>query len=177
MGSRMSNNLILGLDPSLTSTGWCVMAEADERIISKGRITSNNKYEEDVRVMTICQDICMIAQEYLVSEVAMEGQFSAGLNLSTGLLLSRLRGAVMHAIRTEGLNIFYYQPSDVKKVITGKGNAGKEIVFESLSDIYKEDAVFLDIGPYSDKPGKKKTSDIYDAVGVCYTHIKRKRNG
>ena len=57
-------------------------------------------------------------------------------------------------------------PLEIKKKITGKGNSTKLEVFQKLAILYANDEVFLEIGDFSDKSGKDKTSDIYDAISI-----------
>ena len=60
-----------------------------------------------------------------------------------------------------GLEVMYIAPTSVKKFITGSGKAKKDDVAKVIRENY------IDIGEYSDSTGKKKTSDIYDAISVA----------
>ena len=55
-------------------------------------------------------------------------------------------------------------PSSVKKLVTGNGRAIKEDVAKYIQENY------IDIGEYSDKQGKNKTSDICDAISIAIAH-------
>ena len=78
------------------------------------------------------------------------------------MILRKLLGATIRMIYKEyGLETRYITPTSVKKLMTGNGKASKEEVAEHIRTNYR------DIGSYSDKAGKNKTSDIYDAIGIA----------
>ena len=67
----------------------------------------------------------------------------------------------MRMITKNNLTIEYLAPTSVKKIVTGNGKATKEDVAKYVQDHY------INIGEYSDKSGKNKTSDIYDAISIA----------
>lgn len=167
--------MILGIDGSLSSTGWCV--RDDDKIINGGKITTKknpkiNEFEdEDNRIVFICVNILEICKKYNIDNVCMEGQFiSAIQSKKTAMQLSRLRGGITTLLKVNGKNIKYRQPSEVKKLITGRGNATKEEVAEAIIRIYENSPFVQNLGPFNDRQCKDKNSDIYDSIAIatCY---------
>ena len=58
---------------------------------------------------------------------------------------------------------------EIRKKFGLKGNAKKEEVAKEVLKYYPE--LEMDIGPYSDKANKQKTSDIYDAISIGLSYI------
>ncbi len=61
------------------------------------------------------------------------------------------------------------QPKEIRKNFGLSGAAKKEEVAQEVLKYYP----FLEqqIGPYSDKNNKQKTSDIYDAISIGLSYI------
>jgi crossover junction endodeoxyribonuclease RuvC len=160
-------NRVMGLDPSISSTGWAV--KIDEDIVDLGRITTTNKSEEDERIFQIAVQILQKAREHKIDAVIMESQF-VYRNAKTALQLSRLRGGIVVLLKMANISVKYISPSEIKQAVTGNGKAEKEDVAATLLVIYKDNEKVQNIGPFSDKSNKQKTSDIYDAVAAVYSY-------
>lgn len=164
---------IMGLDPSLSSTGYFVIAETVP--VFSGRITTSKKdgTTED-RIRKILKEIIRIMDVHQVTEVSCEDGF-CGKNSRTSLQLQKLRGAVLGVCFTKNIMFYEYQPSFIRKVLGVSGNASKEEVADCITQIYPERCQL--IGPYSDKANKNKTSDIYDAAAAGIIRIKVSATG
>jgi crossover junction endodeoxyribonuclease RuvC len=184
------DNMILGIDGSLSSTGWCV--HDGNTVIAVGKIVTKNKAvtkknskkeivkeyteqekqeEEDRRIMSICEALIGIGGKYNIDAISMEGQFVGGIeSKKTALQLSRLRGAIMIMFKLNNIPIKYISPPTVKKIITGKGNCDKEVVANMIITMYHNNPIVKNIGPFIDKQCKDKTSDIYDAIGIAASY-------
>lgn len=152
----------LCIDASLTSTGWALFD--DLRLQKFGKINTQKK--DLKRLEAIVGALNDILIDDNVEQVIMEGGFSKIANLKTGLMLAELRGAIKYEISKKNLILLEPAPQQIKKLLTGNGRATKEEVFEALHEIYKNDKLFATIGPFSDSAGKKKTSDVYDAISL-----------
>lgn len=170
----MQNHNFLALDPSLTSTGYCVMS-MDGTIIKAGRITTSKSEGSDNdrinKILNFFNDNVIHKDD--IWEIATEDGFS-GKNLKTGLLLSKLRGAIFGKFNY--LKFFEYPPSFARKNMGLKGNTSKEEVADFIAKAYPH--VAIKIGPYKDT-GKNKTSDIYDAIAIAMAHrnCKKEKTG
>ncbi len=160
-------NRVMGLDPSISSTGWAVKIDGD--IVDLGRITTTNKSEEDERIFQIAVQILQKAREHKIDAVIMESQF-VYRNAKTALQLSRLRGGIVVLLKMANISVKYISPSEIKQAVTGNGKAEKEDVAATLLVIYKDNEKVQNIGLFSDKSNKQKTSDIYDAVAAAYSY-------
>lgn len=165
--------MILSLDASLSSTGYCVMNQENEELVEIGKIsTSPKKQTEEERIFTIVSKIDEVIKQYNVTHVAIENQF-LHKNPKTTMQLSRLRGALDYVIMANGCSIEHIQPSSVRKLIMDNGNADKEEVARFIQDKYKDDSKVIDLGEFCDRTCKAKNSDIYDAIAIAlaFKHI------
>lgn len=160
--------MILGLDPSLSSTGYCIMNEEQE-IATLGKIvTKVNKKtptEED-RLFVICDTLDKLIKEHGVTRVALEAQF-LHKNPKTTMILSRLRGALGYMLKVNSCTIEHFPPSSVRKILMDDGSADKEEVAQYIQDKYKDSKYVVELGEFCDRNCKAKNSDIYDAIAVA----------
>lgn len=186
---------LLALDLSVTSTGWCIFKSLktknkDYGILSCGRIiTKVEDYKcEDDRLNYICNEIEKLINQNQISIVLMEEQY-VGVNKSIGLLLRKLLGASMRTANNNKCRTEYLQSTTVRKYLNITPRT--KITFDKNGKektanikVNKEDVALyiinniIDVGEYNDGSGKKKTSDIYDAIalGVAYINILRKED-
>lgn len=164
--------VVLGLDLSMTSTGYSVIEELDGEfnLIGYGKInTKKTDFEnEDDRINSIVDRIKdIILKEQNIDYIIVENQFISR-RTNTIMALRKLLGAVMRMVTSETkIKIIYVSPTTVKKSIGGSGSSTKEDVFNSIVEKYN-----MYIGEYSDKANSNKTSDIYDSMAVAITFLK-----
>src|SRR6185312_6903944 len=104
------------------------------------------------------------------ARAVIEDQF-VGPNPQTSLFLARARGVTMLACHHAGIPVILYTPSEIKKAMTGKGNAKKELVQQAAVEQYKHNGVIEHLfGDGIKKSGKKKNDDISDALAAVHTH-------
>lgn len=161
---------ILAVDPSLTSTGFCVLNENKE-IIAIDRITSSTKDgTENQRIHNILHTLDIMVNIYGIKEIAIEDGFT-GPNKKGSLGLAKLRGAIVGYFGMKGCLVDESEPKSTRVNMGLKGNASKEEVAEYILNLYPE---LIDIiGPYSDKNNKKKTSDMYDSVCIGLAYLNK----
>lgn len=163
--------LVLGIDPSVACSGYALVYE-DLTIKDLGTITTNSKDPEPKRLDKIYQEVKAMCETYKPDVAIMEDQF-VGKNPQTGLYLARARGVAMLACYHAGVSVVLYSPSEIKKAMTGKGNAKKELVQEEAIKAFSHNGVIQQIfGGGIKKTGKKKNDDISDALAAAYTHKK-----
>lgn len=163
------NDCILSIDASLSSTGYAVFSDTD--VIEVDKITTKaNKMVEHDRIIFITNTLISVVKKYNIKNAAMEDQFT-GKNLKTSMQLSRLRGAIDYALRTNGVNVEYLSPVTVKQITSGKGNNSKEEVAISILRLYPNNDIVQSLGEFNDKQNKNKNSDMYDAIGIGYTYL------
>lgn len=159
--------MILGLDPSLSCTGYCVMDIDSGVILDLGKIaTKKDNMTEEERVFTITSKIEKVVIEYGVTNVAMESQF-LHKNPKTTMQLSRLRGALVYMLMSNNCIIEHLAPSSVRKLMMDNGSADKEEVADFIKNKHSDNKKVIDLGEFCDRNCKAKNSDIFDAIGVA----------
>jgi crossover junction endodeoxyribonuclease RuvC len=161
---------ILGLDLSLSSTGFNVIDD-NEKIITYGIInTEAKKNTEFERIYIIAKKCKELILEYNVDYVICENSFFGG-NANTGIKLARLLGGVAYAVVETGKEIDLIAPTAARKVLLGSGKSNKEDVAEWIREHH------IDLGVYSNKTvkskGIEKNSDVYDSFCVSYAWLKQ----
>ena len=147
---------ILGLDPSLSSTGWGVIEVNANRLhyIADGFIPTSPKMPIEERLDIIFNTLSEVIETYQPEEAAIEKTF-LNSNPETSLKLSMARGVVILAAGHYHLPLFEFDPTKVKKALVGVGHAGKNQV-ETMVKILL--------------PGcKPKNNDSSDALAMAIT--------
>lgn len=148
---------ILGLDPSLSSTGWGIIEINANRLqyIADGFIPTNPKLPIEERLNIIFRTLCEVIETYKPQEASIEKTF-LNSNPETSLKLSMARGVVVLASGYNNIPLFEYEPTKVKKALVGVGRAEKTQV-ETMVKILL--------------PGcKPKNNDSSDALAIAVTH-------
>ena len=147
---------ILGLDPSLSSTGWGVIEVNANRLhyIADGFIPTSPKMPIEERLDIIFNTLSEVIETYQPVEAAIEKTF-LNSNPETSLKLSMARGVVILAAGHYHLPLFEFDPTKVKKALVGVGHADKNQV-ETMVKILL--------------PGcKPKNNDSSDALAMAIT--------
>jgi crossover junction endodeoxyribonuclease RuvC len=120
---------VLGIDPSLQSTGFGVVEEEAGRLrpVAYGVIKPRTKLPLHLKLAEIKTEIEDLIRTYGPAEAAIENPFYAQ-NMRTALLLGQVRGAVLVAVAGAGCGLAEYSALEIKKAVTGYGQADKEQV-------------------------------------------------
>lgn len=156
----------LAVDPGLLCTGWSIFDEGIPVICDK--ITMKSKDTQSSRLAKLVWEFQTIIEEHEPEIMIIEDQF-VGKNMRTSLVTARAKGVIIAAAAMSGIQVIEYAPSEIKSVVTGKGNATKEFVAEELIKIYSDNEIVKSLGPYSDKT-KSKNDDMYDSLGINHTY-------
>ena len=147
---------ILGLDPSLSSTGWGVIEVNANRLhyVADGFIPTSPKMPIEEWLDIIFNTLSEVIETYQPVEAAIEKTF-LNSNPETSLKLSMARGVVILAAGHYHLPLFEFDPTKVKKALVGVGHADKNQV-ETMVKILL--------------PGcKPKNNDSSDALAMAIT--------
>ena len=148
---------ILGLDPSLSSTGWGVIETENNRLryIADGFIPTDPKLPIEQRLDRLYRAICEVIETYKPDEASIEVIF-LNSNPNSTIKLSMARGVVVLAPGTYNIPLYEYEPNKVKKATVGVGRAAKDQV-ETMVKILL--------------PGcKPQNNDSPDALAIAITH-------
>ncbi len=149
---------ILGLDPSLSSTGWGIIEVENNRVryLADGFIPTDTKASIPERLNVINQTLREIIELYKPDEAAIEQVFLNSNPVST-IKLGMARGVVIMTPAQFGISVTEYEPNKVKKAVVGVGKAEKGQV-ETMVKILL--------------PGcKPKNNDSSDALAIALCHF------
>jgi len=121
--------IILGLDPSLTCTGWGIIRADGNRIshIANGQIKTDAKAALPDRLAHLDTVLAAVISDHNPACAAVEEVF-VNDNPQSTLKLAHARGVVLLGCARGGLFVSEYAPRFVKKAIVGTGGAAKEQV-------------------------------------------------
>jgi crossover junction endodeoxyribonuclease RuvC len=120
---------VLGLDPSLQSTGFGIIENQgdDYRAVVYGIIKPERQAAFHFRLNEIRSELERIINRFKPEEVAIENPFYAR-NVRTAISLGQVRGAVLVALASRNCRLFEYSALEIKKAVTGYGQAEKDQV-------------------------------------------------
>ena len=118
--------IILGLDPSLSCTGWGVIRSEGSRLthIANGQIATDAKAPMAVRLAVLADSVAAVIAAHRPGRAAAEEVF-ANKNAQSTIKLAQARGAVLAACGQAGLHVNEHAARLVKKAVTGTGAAEK----------------------------------------------------
>ena len=118
--------IILGLDPSLSCTGWGVIRVEGSRIshIANGQVKSAAQAPMALRLHHLHDAVAAVIAAYAPDRAAAEEVF-ANKNPQSTLKLAQARGCVLAACGGAGLEVREHAARLVKKAVVGTGAAEK----------------------------------------------------
>lgn len=118
--------LILGLDPSLSSTGWGLVRVEGARLshIANGQVKTNPAAPMPQRLAALQAGIAQVIAAHAPDRAAAEEVF-LNKNPQSTLKLAQARGAVLAACGAAGLTVNEHAARLVKKAVVGTGAAEK----------------------------------------------------
>lgn len=154
---------IIGLDPSISSTGWGIIDVKGNRLsyVADGFIATNAKAPLTQRLRTIHNELRRIIELYKPDEASIEITF-LNSNPETSLKLSMARGIVFLMPALYNIPLYEYEPNKIKKALTGVGKADKTQV-ETMVKILLPAC-------------KPKNNDSSDALAIAITHAHLKNS-
>ena len=150
---------ILGIDPGLQTTGFGVIDCEGARLdyVASGTISTLKMARGDLpgRIKVLFEGVREVVQRYQPQQAAIEIVF-VNVNPQSTLLLGQARGAALAALVAAGLPVSEYTATQMKKAVTGVGQAKKEQVQEMVKRLLALPGL----------PGK----DAADALGLAIMH-------
>jgi len=138
---------IMGVDLGLRELGYAVLEKS--KVVKAGKIKVKSKNPLEKRVYTIYEEFKRLLDDLNPDIVVYESAFYS-VNPRSYSALSLSLGAVLIASAEKGKKVEELTPAEIKKSITGKGNAGKNAVkymvskilnIEKISDEHISDAI------------------------------------
>ncbi len=117
---------ILGIDPSLRSTGFGLIEAAGSQFtaIAYGHIKNPPSLLPSRCLVRIGDTIRRVVDKHKPDAVAIEGLVYVQ-NTKIAFTLGEVRGVIIAVAAKSGLPIYEYAPRKVKQSVTGLGAAGK----------------------------------------------------
>jgi crossover junction endodeoxyribonuclease RuvC len=118
--------IILGLDPSLSCTGWGVIRSDGARLshIANGEVKTDAKAAMAARLDHLHAAIGAVIGQYAPDRAACEEVF-LNANPQSSLKLAQARGVVLAACGRHNLGVNEHAARLVKKAVVGTGRAEK----------------------------------------------------
>lgn len=153
---------VLGLDPSSQSTGFGIIEYNEEKcnVRTYGAIRPSRRLPFHKKLNEIRERLDKLIETHEPEEVAIENPFYAR-NIKTALILGQVRGAVLVAVAARNCSLFEYSALEIKKAVTGYGQAEKRQVNTMVRTLlHLED----------DSVGQ----DASDALATAYCHLNKR---
>ena len=149
--------IILGIDPGTRILGYSLLdTDGDHITIPVMDVLYLRQIADfNQRISRIFDTTIRIIDSYHPDHLAIEAPFF-GKNVQSMLKLGRAQGVAIAAAMSRDLSFTEYEPSVIKQIVTGNGNASKEQVAAMLRSI---------LG-FDDSP---RYLDATDALAVAYT--------
>ena len=156
--------LVLGLDPSSTSTGYgLVRAEGwDLTFVDCGCFRPPKGADFAGRLAALDDGLAELLPRSRPDAVALESSFY-GRDADAAAKLGEARGVLRLRLHKAGFSPALYSPAEVKKAVVGNGQATKEQVQSMVARLLRMD----------DPPTPLDASDAL-AVAVCHLHRSRR---
>ena len=150
---------VLGIDPSMQSTGFGIIEYSDNSyaVLGSGTIRPSRKKPFHHKINEIRSRLEEIMQAYEPDEVAIENPFYAQ-NIKTAIALGQVRGATLVAVASHDCSLHEYSPLEIKKAVTGYGQADKNQVRAMVKTL-------LNI------KDEKLETDASDALATAFCHL------
>lgn len=150
---------ILGIDPSTAATGYGILQSDgnDTLALAYGTIKPSRKSELPAKLLEIKDGIERLIAAHNPDEVAVENPFF-GLNIKTAITLGQVRGAVLVAVASAALPLAEYSPLEIKKAVTGYGQAEKIQVGLMIRSLLRID-------------DDRMEEDAADALACAFCHL------
>jgi crossover junction endodeoxyribonuclease RuvC len=164
--SRPSGNKrasrILGIDPGLQVTGYAVLESGagpptlcEAGVIRAGK--ENGSTEVACRLLSIYDGLVEVFEEFHPDVVVVEQLYAHYAHPRTAILMAHARGVILLAAGQRALPVISYNPTRIKKSITGNGRAPKDQVQRTIQG---------ELG----LPSVPEPPDVADALAIALCH-------
>ncbi|MEM6472634.1 MAG: crossover junction endodeoxyribonuclease RuvC, partial [Planctomycetota bacterium] len=145
----------MGVDPGLNVSGYGVIRADSGRceLIEAGIVRSRARRSIEERIAEIHEGMAEVVQQHQPAYLALEQLFSHYSRPKTAILMGHARGVICLAAAQSGIPVRSYEPTKVKKVMTGNGHAPKHQM---------QQAVKLQLGLHE----VPEPADVADALAI-----------
>ncbi len=158
---------ILGIDPGLQRTGYGLVTASegvDEyRVLEAGVVRLNPRRPLEERLVELEQSLDELITAHRPSLLACEQLYAHYRHPRTAIIMAHARGVILALAARRGLSVVNVAATQVKKLLTGSGRAGK-------AQIQRAVAAALHL------PRVPEPHDVADALAVALCGLQI-RNG
>ena len=149
---------ILGVDPGSRAAGWAVVSfDGPPRLLAAGVLRPDTATPFAERLLALHDALLAVVAREKPDEAAVERVFS-GVNPQSLITLGEARGVLLLALARASLPVAEVTPAEIKKTVTGTGQAGKEQVRRMVLSLLGAPG------------GSRLAIDAADAAAVALTH-------
>lgn len=155
---------VLGIDPGTLCTGYGIIESLGNQyqFIHFGIVKNTQKSLLSDRLANIYQQLNDVIEEYQPDVASIEEIFFCK-NVNSAVKLGEARGVAILVAKNNQLPVVEYSAKQIKKAVTGNGNAKKEQVAHMVKRLLKLDEV-------------PKSMDATDALAMAICHFHSYRN-
>jgi len=159
--------IVLGIDPGSRITGYgVIVVEGNkERLVEYGALILDLQAHHHLRLKQIYDRMEKVIDRCMPDACAIEMPVY-GRNPQSMLKLGRAQAVAMMAALNRQIPVVEYKPKEVKKAVTGVGNATKEQMWLMIRSILQ-----------IEESRPKDTLDASDALAVALCHAHRFHDG
>ena len=153
---------VLGVDPGTMATGYGVVESTGIRafqLVECGVIRPDRGAPLAERLRQVHEDLAALLARHRPDVLVVEEAFLA-VNVRTTLVLGQARGVILLAGAQAGVALAEYSPAEIKKAVTGRGQALKPQVGFMVAQLLR-----LTRAP--------TPADAADGCAVALTHLLR----
>lgn len=155
---------VLGIDPGMRIAGYAVVdllpAARDPTLVEGGVIRLRAAAPISDRLLQLHEELRALIAQFQPSHVAVEEVFVHVKHVRTAIIMGHGRGVVLLAAADAGLPIEELAPTEIKKALTGRGQASKAQVQRAVMHQFR----------LSRPP---EPPDVADAIGIAVTAARR----
>jgi crossover junction endodeoxyribonuclease RuvC len=161
-------SLVLGIDPGLLRTGYAVLSDdcpsAEAGLVEAGVIRLVRGRPLPDRLVELEEGLNMIIATHRPATLACEELYAHYRHPRTAILMAHARGVILALAARRGLTVVSVAATNVKKLLTGSGRAGKRQVQRAIMATLR-------------LPALPEPADVADAIaiGLCGLRLRRAR--
>lgn len=150
---------ILGIDPGLEITGYAVieMKDSATSVLEAGVIRSNTKLRLENRLLQLATELRSVLDQLEPDVVSIEELYSHYAHPRTAIVMGHARGIAYLLAAQNGLPVYSYAATRIKKSLTGNGRATKQQMQQMVATVLN-------------LPEIPRPPDTADALAVALCH-------
>ena len=156
----MNATRLIGIDPGIIITGFCVLDffKSKTKLVAYGTIKPPKQDRLERRLLYLYDEVLSMVGKFCPSIMVIEDSFYSK-NVKSAVILGQARSVIMLAGAKSKIDIYEFAPRKIKQSICGNGSATKEQVQYMVRQILNLKEI-------------PKPIDITDAmaVGLCFVN-------